>query len=749
MQRKALPLLILTVLGIASVALAAPTGLWQFNGNMNAEIGSAITIKGGAPAEAKVTFGTCSGLGLPLIGGQDAQVMSFLPFTLVSEGIEVRGNLPANGGGSYCNRWTLAMDFCTHSDLAKAFDAWGYSTPFDTNSALTDDEGEIYFKNSSGNISLGAGGRLGGYYAVPNIIAEWHRIVITTDAAVGNVKIYFDGTFIGTFARGKLIESLPDGKYSLDTGSLVSLILFSAASGGDEGGGILNSLAIYDHVLSAEQIAELGGPTAAGLPSTAPTGTPALKRHSQFLAYVNGDNRPVNSGDATGNFAIDNTWADGTNGYYKFTSLYDGSLKLHHRANGDWDDPGINIETNGTLDVYESIAVDSPLEIQVEFVPEFGLSGRYEYFDLNMSEVTGLSNGQGTGDIQTRFYNLGYGTLGFEANNASGNGSFRIIAEKVGEVSNVRAILTYDPAATQYHVYYEVNNSGVILEAPGSPKTVTRTKTAFRIECEQDWVPSGYTGHNIYIKDVKVYNAIQTSGPSGCVDGYVLRHSDFASAAGSCAADAYWPTAVVRELDSMYMPSGIVDEYDGAGLYGVYHAGTAGLGANATVACTSAVAASAEWKTVIRTQFAAAGNGQMFNFKVDGNDVAFYLGNFNNTASLLFGESGNIFSPNPANVAVLPVAADQINSMVLIINYDASTQKYGAYYQINGLPMERHPSCGYAKVRTSSTVEFQWQVWNTVATSSFIVALDDYTETCGVQTYIPPVSAVADFPLFE
>lgn len=734
----------------AGSALAAQTGLWQFNGDLSAQVGSAITIKGGPAADAKVAFGTCSQLGAPLIGGNDAQIMRFLPFTLVTQGIEVNGNVTANGGGAYCNRWTLVMDFCTTSVLSNAFDVWEYSTPFDTSGSLGDDQGEMYFYYNGGNMQIGAGGRLGGYYNIPTVVMNWHRIVFTTDSAVGNVKVYFDGDLIGTFARGTLISALPDGKYSLDVSPLISLILFSAAAGGDEGGGYLNSLAMYDEVLDSAQIAELGGPTAAGIPAGVPTGDPNLKRHSQFLAYVHVDNRPQHSGDATGNYAIDNTWEAGSNGYYDFSTLYGGSLKLHHRANGDWDDPAILVNcTDSTPDMHHNIPLNSSLEIQVEWVPAFG-AGRLEYFELNMDDATGLINGATVGDIQTRLYNLAYGSLGIECNNAAGNGSFRVLGQQNDTITNVRTILTYDPAVTQYHVYYEFNDSGMIIEAPGSPMTVTRTKAAFRIENEQDWrFDGGYTGHDIYIKDIKVFNAIQTTGPSSaCVDGFALRRSSFSSPAGSCAVDAFWPLNMPRELNSIFMPGGVVDEYNGAGQYEIAHAGTNGVNANATISTHSGISDSTEWRLQVDCQFTSPGVGQAFAFKVDGNLASYFLVNMGNTANLMFGES-NPFAPNPANVVALPVPADQINELDLIINYDSATQTYHAYYGINGGPLTWHPATNLSQVRASTSVEFQWQVWNTSPTDPYVVALDDYQEICGVQTILGPPLSVPDFMLHE
>jgi hypothetical protein len=109
MKTKCFVAMAALVLLFSASGFAAPTGLWQFDGDLTAQIGGDAHLQG-AGAASKISFDTCSNLGISLINGGDAQVMRFTKFLNHVEALQLPGNLPANGGGAYCNQWTLAID---------------------------------------------------------------------------------------------------------------------------------------------------------------------------------------------------------------------------------------------------------------------------------------------------------------------------------------------------------------------------------------------------------------------------------------------------------------------------------------------------------------------------------------------------------------------------------------------------------------------------------------------------------------
>ena len=99
----------------ATPALAAVTGQWDFNGNLNATLGTAPISYNDGPGGTTATgtqFNTTTLLGIPDIGGSPATVMSFPKVTASAQGYRLPVPTTANGfvGAVDVNTWTLAMD---------------------------------------------------------------------------------------------------------------------------------------------------------------------------------------------------------------------------------------------------------------------------------------------------------------------------------------------------------------------------------------------------------------------------------------------------------------------------------------------------------------------------------------------------------------------------------------------------------------------------------------------------------------
>lgn len=248
---------VLTVLAAASSAQGAITGQWNFNNTaapLTGAVGQPITYldgPGGA-TEGLTRFGTASSFGLPLVDGVDANVMCF-GVNSSTMGYGVPHGVPANGGGSLANQYTLIMDVlfpASSSGKWRALYQTDVSNPFN-------DDAEFYLDESN---RLGIGGGYSG-----NVPAgTWVRLAFAVDLAATppSVSKFINGVKVGEHT-GPL-----DQRFALTPDS--NVLLFTD---GYEGGvytqpGYLNSLQVHDVKLSDAYLASLGGPSGNAIPTS-------------------------------------------------------------------------------------------------------------------------------------------------------------------------------------------------------------------------------------------------------------------------------------------------------------------------------------------------------------------------------------------------------------------------------------------------------------------------------------------------
>ncbi len=208
---------------------------WDFNGTLAPTLGSTNLIAGfAAPAgSAGVTFSNL------LINGQTARVASFTRGTF----FQLAHLIPANGGGSKLNRYTLMMDVMFPSRPAGVF-----TSLFQT-SASNSDDGE-WFINPAGALYLN--GSVGG--SVPDGV--WHRLTIVVDVGANILKTYSDGVLAASNVPGAV-----DGRFAAG-----STVLLFADETSENAAGFVNSVQLRDVALSDAAVASFGGPQAAGIP---------------------------------------------------------------------------------------------------------------------------------------------------------------------------------------------------------------------------------------------------------------------------------------------------------------------------------------------------------------------------------------------------------------------------------------------------------------------------------------------------
>lgn len=179
------------------------------------------------------------GVDLTLVGTQSAAAgpEAGNGSVLIGEGsyYKMQHQIPANGGGTFVNEYTLQYDF-------KVPDIGAWRSFFQTDMSNSND-GD-FFINPSGNIGVAAVG-YSSYSIEPN---EWYRMIISVKNG-SSFNCYLDGKLL---IAGNVQDV--DGRFSLE-----NLLLLFADENGEDAAIYCSELAIWNQALTASQAAELGG----------------------------------------------------------------------------------------------------------------------------------------------------------------------------------------------------------------------------------------------------------------------------------------------------------------------------------------------------------------------------------------------------------------------------------------------------------------------------------------------------------
>ncbi len=218
---------------------------WDFNGNLDPTEGDApLEAQAFPPAvQPEVEFTT------EMINGEEAQVAAYSQGTC----FYAIHNFEANGGGQYVNLYTVIMDIM-YTDRA-ANGAW--AALLQTN-ATNSNDGD-WFVNPGGGI--GISGNYGGLIE-DNV---WYRVALVVNLVEGTFTSYINGEQVQQNTGLSL-----DGRFSLyardDPNGNPPMVYLFADNDGENWSGLVNSVQIRDYAMTAEEIAELGGPSAEGIP---------------------------------------------------------------------------------------------------------------------------------------------------------------------------------------------------------------------------------------------------------------------------------------------------------------------------------------------------------------------------------------------------------------------------------------------------------------------------------------------------
>ena len=241
-----------------TAAINANNYEWDFaQGNLVPAVGQgALTYVDGVTANL-TSFGTSDGTTVPHMQGKPVTYLHAPGFTSSSRGYHVSFNQSgANGGGTYINQYTMIFDLLLPGSL-------GWLPFFNTNPDNLNDAD--FYISPTGEIGISAIG----YSPVGTIAANtWYRIAFVAGLASGTVTYYVNGSPVYTGAAGL------DGRHSLysslDPGP--DLLLFNEG----DGSGVythevyLSSFAFADRMMSASEMAALGGPKRVAFSLTRP-----------------------------------------------------------------------------------------------------------------------------------------------------------------------------------------------------------------------------------------------------------------------------------------------------------------------------------------------------------------------------------------------------------------------------------------------------------------------------------------------
>ena len=234
---------ILAVLVAAGAANAVPnvppgvTGLWRF------EVKDPVTQR----ATMKATIGVDM-----TSSHADNSAWMVGPWTVIEPGLSDNGiaqerswdyltvnpSFTANGGGSYVNEYTVAIDYVQTSGLT------GWNSLFQTSWGGNDSDGDL-FTDGAGHIGIGAAG----YSTLTYDASKWHRIVWSID----------NGSFFRVYVDGVLfLDGTPqpiDGRFSL----YPDRFHLFADDSWEDGWGLVGTVAVWNRALTSAEVAGMGG----------------------------------------------------------------------------------------------------------------------------------------------------------------------------------------------------------------------------------------------------------------------------------------------------------------------------------------------------------------------------------------------------------------------------------------------------------------------------------------------------------
>lgn len=273
------------------VTLTADAGLWTFDSPTDPlrPASGACVLEFRDPDSTrwylkKTRVGRARSFGLPAIQGADPNVLS-LPAASPSEGLTLFRPAPPSGSPAAISNYTLIIDV-----LVPPAGADRYAGLLQTDAANRKDANFFVKDRLHGGIGFG------GVYHGTFRHGQWNRVAVAVRSAsglggVGHVNQYIDGRFVG---GANTPDAAPAEPWKIGP----AFHLFTD-NDGETAPVYVRSVYFIERALFDEEIAALGGPSAAGLPAPGPLPpplAPVTSRRAHIVAHRGGcGSRPENT----------------------------------------------------------------------------------------------------------------------------------------------------------------------------------------------------------------------------------------------------------------------------------------------------------------------------------------------------------------------------------------------------------------------------------------------------------------------
>jgi len=309
-----------------------------------------------APSLDSLTeFVTTDTLDLPKLADGDTGVMSFPALEVSGQGFLVDPGFSTEDGAKLTS-YTIAFDVLVPSGQGNWF-------PFFQADPTNTDDGELFVNTNrygDGRNVIGNSGTYFGDFSYD----EWHRVVLTVEDAgtvdgknVAGLNIYLDGELIGSFDYNSTLAN-----YAIDPEA--GFVLFNDNTDGATMSGYISSLMLTEAVLTADEVAELGGVSAGGILTEAIEGAQTFQLDfggdaplSDSFGGTGGITLFDNAENDLGSWIVRGTYAsDGVSPEEAQGELYDvsdapGKMLIYTAAEAmDWSDYSFEVTAHSTDD---------------------------------------------------------------------------------------------------------------------------------------------------------------------------------------------------------------------------------------------------------------------------------------------------------------------------------------------------------------------------------------------------------------
>jgi len=252
--------------GIPDPQATAPEikGHWTFDGNLKATVGGDVAYIDNSIA-SHYSFGS-SGQGefaaVPGIGGKTVQFLN-IPRNENGEdfrktGIRVKPGLAASGGGRNANKWSMIADIYWGQ-------GHGFGTLLRTHDLNQNNDGDLFWRASDGSYGKGCCSNYDGINPANSHQREvWARVVLVADMTSTPKRF---AKYVNGFKHREDVSgdgANIDGRFSLPA----EIFMFNDGDDNEQSTALVSAIQFRDAALTDEEVAALGGPTAAGPPLT-------------------------------------------------------------------------------------------------------------------------------------------------------------------------------------------------------------------------------------------------------------------------------------------------------------------------------------------------------------------------------------------------------------------------------------------------------------------------------------------------